>query len=237
MQPLPKPHRVDPLKRETDRNSGAGIPAVVQVIAVVDVGDIDVVVVVPIVAPVFRPRINGTYPIAAVLKARVSANNQEGETVDPESMLRPKVSAESVVRDAVAAVAATLLPRAVVGVPVLRAMLLPGTPLDTIPFLCAPWLFVASLLGVLWLPALVLQMLSLRVLFRLVLILPLLLLGVLWLPLPCLWLPLWLSMLLFRLGLFMLALLLLGLVLRFTLVVLFALLLMLCVDRSSHSEE
>src|SRR5260370_41866144 len=100
-------------------------------------------------------------------------------------------------------------------------MLLPGRPLDTIPFLCAPWLFVASLLGVLWLPALVLQMLSFRVLFRLVLVLPLLLLGVLWLPLPCLWLPLWLRMVVFCLCFFVLSLFLLALWLRFFLVVLF----------------
>lgn len=71
--------------------------------------------------------------------------------MDAEPMLRPKVSAKPVVRDAVAAVAATLLPGAVVGFPVLRAMPLPGTPLDTLPFLRAPWLFLASLLSVLWL--------------------------------------------------------------------------------------
>lgn len=65
------------------------------------------------------------------------------------------------------------------------------------------------------------------------LVLPRQLLGVLLLSV---WLPLWL-MLLFRFGLFMPALLLLGVVLRFTLVALFALLLMLCVDWSSHSEK
>jgi len=63
------------------------------------------------------------------------------------------------------------------------------------------------------------------------LVLPRQLLGVLLLSV---WLPLWL-MLLFRFGLFMPALLLLGVVLRFTLVALFALLLVMCVDWSSHS--
>ena len=90
-----------------------------QVIAVVDVGDINVVVVIPVIAPVFRPWVNETDPIALVLKARISAHNQEGQSVDAEPMVRPKVSAEPVVRNAVTVVAATLLPSAMVGVPAL----------------------------------------------------------------------------------------------------------------------
>src|SRR6266404_5242250 len=108
-----------PLHRDADRNSNVRIPAVVQVVAVIDVGDINVVVVVPVIPPVFRPRVNGTDPIALVLEARVAAHNQEREAVDTEPMLRPKVPTESVIRDAVAAVAATLLPGAVVGIPAL----------------------------------------------------------------------------------------------------------------------
>jgi hypothetical protein len=73
-----------------------------------------------------------------VLEAWVSAYNQEGEAVDSEPMLRPKVSAEPVFRDAIAAVAATLSPVAVVGVPVLGAMLLPGAVLDTVSILGVP---------------------------------------------------------------------------------------------------
>src|SRR6266403_1359100 len=87
-------------------------------------------------------------------------------------------------------------------------MLLPGGTLDTLLFRRALSLLIASrLLGALRLP---------------VLILPLLLLGVL--------LPL-LSMLLFRFGLLVLALFLCGVVL------LFALLLVLCISRSSDSEK
>jgi hypothetical protein len=48
------------------------------------------------------------------LEAGISAHNKEGTAVDSEPMLRPKVSTEPVVRDAVAVVAATLLPSAVV---------------------------------------------------------------------------------------------------------------------------
>lgn len=102
------------LHRDADRNSDIGIPAVEQVIAVVGVGDIDVVGVVPIIRPVFWPWVNGTKPIATVLEARVPANNQERKTVDSEPMRRPKVSTEPVVRDPVAVVAATLLPISVV---------------------------------------------------------------------------------------------------------------------------
>lgn len=46
---------------------------VVQVIPVVDERDINIIVVVPVVSPVFRPRVNGSDPIATVLEARVSA--------------------------------------------------------------------------------------------------------------------------------------------------------------------
>ena len=92
---------------------------VVKVIAVVDVGDINVVVVIPVISPIFRPWVNETNPKALILEARIPAYNQEGSSVDAEPMVRPKVSTEPVIRDAVAMVAATLLPVAVVGVPAL----------------------------------------------------------------------------------------------------------------------
>ena len=85
-----------------------------QVIPVVDVGDINVVIVIPVIPPVFRPWVNQTYPVALILEAWVSANNHEGQAVDAESMVRPKVSTEAVVRDAVAVVASALLPGAMV---------------------------------------------------------------------------------------------------------------------------
>ena len=119
MQPLPKLHQVDPLHRDADCNSNGGIPAVEQVIAVVDVVDIDVVGVVPVIRPVFWPWVNETEPIALVLEAWISAHNKEGEAVDAEAMVLTKVSTETVVRNTVAVVAAALLPSAVVGIPAL----------------------------------------------------------------------------------------------------------------------
>jgi hypothetical protein len=85
-------------------------------------------------------------------------------------MVRPKVSTEPVVRNAVAVVAATLLPSAVV--------CLPGALLDTLLCLCAPWLLIAPLLlGALRLLILVRPLLLLGVLWLLILVRPLLLLG------------------------------------------------------------
>ena len=122
---------------------------VVQVIAVVDVGHIDVIVVVPIVAPVFRPGVNFAEPITLILEARESANHQEGEAGDAKAVILAKVSTESVLRNAIAMVSATLLPGAVVGLPMLRTVLVPRRVLDALLFGGASCWFMATLLGVL----------------------------------------------------------------------------------------
>ena len=116
---------VETLHRDADRNSDVGIPAVEQVIAVVYIGDIDIVVVIPVISPILRPRVNQTDPITLVLEAWVATNDEEGQAVDAESVVGPEVPAVTVVRDAVAVVAAALLPVPVVRFPVLGFMLLP----------------------------------------------------------------------------------------------------------------
>jgi len=93
--------------------------AVEQVIAVIDVADIDIIGVIPVICPVFRPWINQTEPITSVLEAGKSANNKEGAAVNPEPMVGPKVTAETVVRNPVADIAAALPPSAVVRLPAL----------------------------------------------------------------------------------------------------------------------
>jgi hypothetical protein len=107
------------LQRDIDRDSLTGIPVVVQVVAVVDVVYVDVVIVIPVVAPGLRPWVNRADPITVVLKARIAADHQEGKSVDSEAMAGPEVSAEAVIRDAIAAITATLLPGAVIGLPIL----------------------------------------------------------------------------------------------------------------------
>ena len=105
----------------------AGISSVVQVIAISRVVDIHIIVVVPVVGPVFRPRVNQAEPIASVLEARISAHDNYWVAVDAERVTRTKVAIVTVVGNAIAAVSATLLPIAVLGLPVMRAMLLPVT--------------------------------------------------------------------------------------------------------------
>ena len=87
--------------------------------ALVEVVDIDVVIVVPVIPPGIRPWVDCTDPIALVLEARVSAHHHKGEGVDAEPVARSKVSAVEIVGNAIPAVASTLLPGAVVGRPVL----------------------------------------------------------------------------------------------------------------------
>jgi hypothetical protein len=78
---------MEPLERNVDCNSGAGIPAVVHVVAAVYVRDINVVIVVPVGSPVIRPRINRAEPVTVVLEARISADHQEGQTADAEAVV------------------------------------------------------------------------------------------------------------------------------------------------------
>ena len=120
MQPPPSPHpSIYRLHRDADCNSDIGIPAVVHVVAVVGIDNINVVVVVPVISPVFRPRVKGADPITLILEARVSPHNLKGKAVDTKPVVLPKVSAVAVVRDTVAAIPAALLPVAMVGIPAL----------------------------------------------------------------------------------------------------------------------
>ena len=87
---------------------------VVHVVAVVPISDVDVIVVIPVIRPIFRPRVAKRNPITLVQEARVSAINHKGETVDPKRMLRSEIAAIPVFRNTVAVVAASLLPGTVV---------------------------------------------------------------------------------------------------------------------------
>ena len=84
---------------------------------------------VPVVSPIFWIRINGTEPITAVLEARKPSDLNERKAVDAEPVIPTIVTAIIVIRNAIAAVPATLLPRAVLRFPTVGAALVPGSPL------------------------------------------------------------------------------------------------------------
>ena len=184
------------------------MPAVVHVIPIVLIDNIHVIGLVPVVCPVVRPGINQTEPKAAILKTRESANHHIRLVVDDERVVRTKVAVVTILRDAVAVVTAALLPRAVVRIPIMRAMLLPCCLLGMLLFLTVVGLLVVLLISLL------LALGLLVVLLRLLLVLLLLLLLVLLLGL------------LFVLLLFLLVLLLRVLLLLRLLVVLLRLLLL-----------
>jgi hypothetical protein len=81
-----------------------------------------------------RPGINHAEPVAIVLEAGISPYDQEGKSVDAEIVVPPEVPAEAVVGNTVAVIAAALLPVAVIGIPALGAMLLPGGLLNVLLF-------------------------------------------------------------------------------------------------------
>ena len=181
-----------PLRRDDDCNRNAGVPRVVHVVAIVNVIHINVVGFVPVRCPVSRPRVNHTEPIAAVLEAWEPANQFEGEAVDAESVAPTIVATEIRVRNAVAVIATSLTPSAVVGLPIACPMSLPSGTLHLLLLRRDPLLPGFHLLGRL--------LLLLPVLGLLLLLIPLLglpvLLRLLLLLIPLLGLPVLLSLLL-----------------------------------------
>src|ERR1019366_8612703 len=107
------------LHRNADGDADARISLVVHVVPIVLIHNINVVTFVPVVSPIARPRVNQAKPKAVVLEAREPANDHIGLAVDDEPVVRTKVAIVTVVRDTVAVVAAALLPRAMVRLPVL----------------------------------------------------------------------------------------------------------------------
>jgi hypothetical protein len=130
---------MESIDRDANCNPRAiGIPAVVQVIAAIAVIDVNIVSLVPGVSPVFRISINKSEPIAIVLEAWEPAHHQERKAVDAEPVIPAIVATEIIVGNAVAVVAAALLPSAVLGLKAASAMLLPSVLLFA--FLCMPLL-------------------------------------------------------------------------------------------------
>ena len=134
------------LHRDADCNANARVALVVEVVAVVDIADVDLVVVVPVVTPVGRPRVNDAQPVAVVLETRIAANHHERQALDPEPMIRSEIPAEAVVGNPIAVISAALLPGAMIRLPVCCPMLLPGSLLHTPLIRTLPWSGSASLL-------------------------------------------------------------------------------------------
>lgn len=105
------------LERNRDCNPHAGVLAVVYVVPIIAVIDIDIVGFVPIWRPVFRPWIDKRDPITVVLEARVTAYKEHRKAADAEEVFTPEVAPETVFRNAVAVVTAALLPTAVISIP------------------------------------------------------------------------------------------------------------------------
>jgi hypothetical protein len=111
---------------EADGDAIARISAVVQIISAAVVVQVHVIAVVPITRPVFRPRVDQSEPVAAVLEAALRANIHHGETVDAEPVILAIRATETVIRNTVAVIPASLLPGAVLGLPAMCAITLPS---------------------------------------------------------------------------------------------------------------
>ena len=116
---------VHQLQGDRDRQSDARIPAVVKVIAVIIV-DVNVIGLIPVFCPVFRPGIHEQERKAAVLEAGIS-HEYRGAAPDAEPMCASEIDTETVLRDVVTAIAAALGPGAMLVLPMLGTILLPGT--------------------------------------------------------------------------------------------------------------
>ena len=106
------------LEYDADCNANTGMHRVVQVIAAINVVNVNFIGVVP----VCWPRVNESEPIAAVLEARIPGDNPR--TVDAEPVVTTKMGTETVVRNATTAVASDALCLLCVFLPLCRFGLL-----------------------------------------------------------------------------------------------------------------
>ena len=86
---------------------------VAEVVAVVHVINVNVIGLIPVRCPGFRPRINNREPEAAVLEARASVDDDHGRAVHAEIVSPAKMLAEPVLWNAIAHVTSAVVPGAV----------------------------------------------------------------------------------------------------------------------------
>src|ERR1017187_10156000 len=113
------------LQRHGNGKPDVRIAAVVEVVSIVVV-DVNVICAIPVFRPVFRIWIDQQERVAAVEEARIS-HVHNGAASHAEEVFAAETEIEAGLRNVVTAVASALLPGAVVGRPVLGAILLPGT--------------------------------------------------------------------------------------------------------------
>ena len=116
---------MEELESNADRESNARVSPVIQVISATEVGNVDIIGVVPVVGPVRGVRVDDAEPITGILEPGISPDNQEGQTSNSKSVLLSKVCAEAAVRNSIPCVSAALLPGTVLCGPVSCLALVP----------------------------------------------------------------------------------------------------------------
>ena len=108
---------VEESERDRDCDPLAGVRAVIHVVPIVGVVDIDIVSLIPVRSPVFRPGVDERDPVAVVLEARIPADEDQRKLADVEKVLMPEVEPEAVIGNPVAVVPAALTPGAMFVMP------------------------------------------------------------------------------------------------------------------------
>ena len=106
------------------------MPPVVHVISIIDVVDIDLVGPVPDRRPGLRAGINYIKPEAPKLETRGAFDHYDRDVVDAKPVSTAEMGAEAIFRDTVSVVAAALVPRMMLTLPVVCALPLP----DVLPY-------------------------------------------------------------------------------------------------------
>ena len=131
MPTLPDVNRANQfLERSVNRDCHSRMPPVVEVISSANaLVNVNIVRFIPVRPPCSRPWINQIEPKTTVLEARVTFDNHHRHAVNAEPVLPPKMRAEPVIWNAIAAITAPITPVVMFMLPVLSAVTVPNVPL------------------------------------------------------------------------------------------------------------
>ena len=113
------------LQRYVDSDVHAWMATVAEVVAVVHVIHVNIVGLVPVRRPGFRPGINNPEPKTAVLEAGAAVDDDHGRAVNAEKVSTAKMLAEPVLWNAIAYVTSAVVPGAVFALPMPCTLTLP----------------------------------------------------------------------------------------------------------------